>query len=180
MEVNISHHSWFNGDFETYSTFLSHLKLRLGDSNVIFVSDKEWALTKAIQYNFPNSIYLLCLKHLKTTFEEIWKKGSIVQQWPGRNCGNNIWIRGIAKISDDSIFLETNYKELEPVFQIKVPTIWYFEQRIKWNLVKHVIEPIDDSIVEDLWTSNNTESMNHRMKQEIIGNQVALHNITNI
>lgn len=61
----------FDGDFETYSTFLSHLKLRLGDSNVIFVSHKEWALTKAIQYNFPNSIYLLCLKHLK---DNIWKK----------------------------------------------------------------------------------------------------------
>ena len=31
----------FDGDFETYSTFLSHLKLRLGDSKVIYVSDKE-------------------------------------------------------------------------------------------------------------------------------------------
>jgi hypothetical protein len=73
---------------------------------------------------------------------------------------------GIVKNTDDFITLDTNVNKLQPFFdkypQLKI----YFMQHIQENLIHHVIQPLNDAIVQELWTNNNTESMNNRMKMQ--------------
>lgn len=124
----------FDSDFETYSTFLSHLKLKLGDSNFIFWSDEERALTKAIQYNFPDSTYLLCTKHLKDNIRRNLQDRIGCSKDDREKIVKIIFgSKGIAKNSDDSISLETNFQQLKPFFQKYPQFEQYFDQRIKKN-----------------------------------------------
>lgn len=124
----------FDSDFETYSTFLSHLKLKLGDSNFIFGSDEERALTKAIQYNFPDSTYLLCTKHLKDNIRRNLQDRIGCSKDDREKIVKIIFgSKGIAKNSDDSISLETNFQQLKPFFQKYPQFEQYFDQRIKKN-----------------------------------------------
>lgn len=55
----------YESEFEAYTTFLQHIRQKTGDQSVIFGSDDEKALTKAIHHVFPAVTHLLCTKHLK-------------------------------------------------------------------------------------------------------------------
>lgn len=44
---------YYESDFEAYTTFLQHIRPKIGDQSVILGSDEEKALTKAIHHVFP-------------------------------------------------------------------------------------------------------------------------------
>ena len=57
-----------NSDFETYMTFLNHLKIKLADSDItdlVIGTDDEYALVKAVTTTFPDSTHVLCTRHLQ-------------------------------------------------------------------------------------------------------------------
>lgn len=61
---------------------------------------------------------------------------------------------------------ETPFNMLKPYFQ-KYPSFQtYFDKHLHDNLINHVIRPINDGIIQELWTNNNTESINNRMEME--------------
>jgi hypothetical protein len=55
----------FDSDYNTYFTFLSHIRQKIGDTDIIIGSDEEKAITKAISNTFPTATHLLCTKHMK-------------------------------------------------------------------------------------------------------------------
>ena len=57
-----------NSDFESYSTFFSHLKVKLSGvdtTKLVFGTDDEKAMVNAITSSFPNSQHILCTRHLR-------------------------------------------------------------------------------------------------------------------
>lgn len=72
----------------------------------------------------------------------------------------------IANNSDDSITLNTNVNNLKTFFKTYPQFETHFKHKVKHNLLHHVIQPINNSIIQELWTNNNTESMNKRMNTQ--------------
>ena len=56
-----------NSDYETYSYFFHHLRLKLGTNlaRLVIGTDDEQAMVKAITTEFPTSNHVLCTRHLK-------------------------------------------------------------------------------------------------------------------
>ena len=57
-----------NSDFESYSDFFNHLKVKLATNdtnNMVIRTDDERAMVNAITSSFPNSKHILCTRHLK-------------------------------------------------------------------------------------------------------------------
>ena len=57
-----------NSDFENYSDFFNHLKVKLATNdtnNMVIRTDDERAMVNAITSSFPNSKHILCTRHLK-------------------------------------------------------------------------------------------------------------------
>jgi len=55
-------------DYETYSQLFHHLRLKLAGTHfgkLVIGSDDERALVKAIVATFPESTYILCIRHLE-------------------------------------------------------------------------------------------------------------------
>lgn len=69
--------------------------------------------------------------------------------------------------SDDSFSYDSKLVDLHN-FLKKFPTFQnYFDTRLKPLLDKHVFQPLQDGIITEQWTSNNSESMNNRLKQSL-------------
>lgn len=56
-----------NSDFETYSTFFNHMRIKLMDTDttkLVIGSDEKLALANAISKAFKDSNHILCKRHL--------------------------------------------------------------------------------------------------------------------
>jgi transposase-like protein len=65
------------GNFETYHRFISHLQIKLSDvqhHNIVFGTDQEAAVIKAITACFPQAKHMLCTRHLKENARENLRK----------------------------------------------------------------------------------------------------------
>lgn len=157
----------FDSDYETYFTFLSHIRVKTGDTDIIFGSDEEKAITKAIHNAFPSATHLLCTKHMKDNIRRnLQDKVGCSREDREKIVKTIFGPNGIARNSDDSITLDLNLSNLQPFFQKYPPFEKYFKKKIQNNLIHHVIQPINNAIIQELWTNNNTESMNNRMKMQ--------------
>lgn len=156
----------FDSDYDAYFTFLSHIRQKIGDTNIIIGSDEK-AITKAISNVFPTATHLLCTEHIKDNIHRnLQDKIGCSREDREKIVKMIFGPSGIAKNSDDSITLNTNVNNLQPFFKKYPQFETYFNHKVKHNLIHHVIEPINNSIIQELWTNNNTESMNNRMKMQ--------------
>jgi hypothetical protein len=63
----------WDGNFETCHHFISHLQIKLSDvqhHNIVFGTDEEAAVIKAITACFLQATHILCTKHLKENTRE--------------------------------------------------------------------------------------------------------------
>jgi hypothetical protein len=63
----------WDGNFETCHHFISHLQIKLSDvqhHNIVFGTDQEAAVIKAIIACFLQATHILCTKHLKENTRE--------------------------------------------------------------------------------------------------------------
>ena len=157
----------YDSDYETYFSFLSLIKQKTGATDIIIGSDEEKAITKAIRNVFPSATQLLCTKHMKDNIRRnLQDKIGCSKEDREKIVKAIFGPQGIATNSNDSINLDTNLNNLQPFFN-KYPSFeTYFKRKIQQNLIHHVIQPINNSVIQELWTNNNTESMNNRMKMQ--------------
>jgi len=74
----------WDGSFETYNSFFSHIKARLQTDikciDICIDSDDESGLTKALDSVFPDATRLLCTKYIKDNVTNLIKKKKTVNK----------------------------------------------------------------------------------------------------
>ena len=43
----------------------------------------------------------------------------------------------------------------------------YFERRLGHSLIENICKPLQKNVISELWTNNNSESINNRLKQSV-------------
>ena len=159
--------------YKTYKSFLEHVEtaldldinnvqLRLSE-NMIFGSDDEKALTKAIDQVFPDATRMLCTKHLRENVQFYLQSKVGTERGQRQAIVNSIFGADGLLNADTTIEFETRSQQLEtsseqlPAFQN------YYRTRLKPRLEKYVFEP-RRKVENKQWTNNNAESINNVFK----------------
>jgi len=121
-------------------------------------------MTNALHDCFHNADFLLCTKHIKDNLQRFLEKS-------GTSLKDRLKISKIIFDEDGVVFSKDNLEyctkleDLEQYFESypKFKTYWqrYLEQKIQ----RHVLEPLQRKLICSLWTNNNSESINNRIKQ---------------
>ena len=157
-----------NSDFESYCHFFHHLKMKLVDidlTKLVIGTDDETAMVKAITTAFPNSTHVLCTRHLR---ENTMRK--LIDDAVDKKDRNLILdkIYGLGGImdADDTICFQEKCENFEPFCrEISSKFMDYFKSRLKNQLLTKVNGPTRLDLIDDEWTNNNCESVNHMLKQ---------------
>ena len=126
-------------------------------------SDEEFALTKAIDINFPASSRFLCTKHLNDgTRAFLQTKVGVPQKDRNKRCKSLCGDDGLVN-ADDSIEFDKRSKQIlvQPSKYPKFST--YFTNKLRPCVEAYVNRPSRESGISK-WTNNNAESLNHIMK----------------
>ena len=157
----------WDGKTSSYLRFFSHIKAHLGQDinrfEILFGTDDEKALTNAIDMTFPSATRKLCSKHIKDNIIR-----HLTDKIPKTTEERNIIVReifgptGVATANDSAHFSERNEAMKQKLRQDHQDFLEYYEKYVEAKIADHCIDDNDS-----LWTNNNTESMNHRLKQAI-------------
>ena len=160
--------------FEAYHTFFSSVKATLCKSfdvqgievsigkNIVFGSDEEQALTKAIESVFPSSLRTLCNKHLKENVIAYMANEAGVRQKHRIRITEKIFGDDGLSTADDSALFEKRNQEVTKEAKNYPKFVNYFTKKVVPNLKTYVNGLA--SKVPSNWTNNNCESLNHIMK----------------
>ena len=159
-----------NSDFETYSIFFSHLKIKLSDtdtSKLVFGTDDEKAMVNAITSSFPDSKHILCTRHLRQNANQKLTDAAVDKS--DRNMIlDKIFGDGGIIDADDTVCFEEKCEEVETLsHSISQTFLRYFQKRLRDNLQKKRADPNVLIEADKHWTNNNCESLNHVLKQAI-------------
>ena len=140
----------WDGNFETYHPFISHLQIKLSDAqhhNIVFGTDEEAAVIKAITACFP---------HLRKNYTQ-----PIVSEI-------------LSKIVDAGGLLNAKglivYNELEVELQQAFNASPYLLKKLLPKLKSKVFMPwLNNANIPILWTNNNNEAYNNVIKQKKTG-----------
>lgn len=163
---------------ETYFSFFSHfMHIFKRGSNMKIGSDEETSITNNIKTCYPEATQLLCTKHIKDNIRHhLEKNGTCTRD---REIILNIIFAdgGIVHSSNDSEYF-ARVGELDPFFEKYTFFNSYWEKHLKQKILKHVNEPLRNRKITSLWTNNNSESINNRMKQAADWKQHKLPELT--
>lgn len=161
----------WDGEQATYSRFFSHLRDRLGKVELTIGSDEEKAMTNALHDNFHNSTFLLCTKHLKDNIRRFLEKNGS-DQWDREKIIKVIFNSkdGIVFSKDDIVYSK-RVDDIAVFFQRYPKFGIYWQRYFEPKLRKFVYEPLRNGGISKLWTNNNSESINNRLKQVAEWNQ---------
>ena len=153
----------WDGQFTSYYKFFTHLRgvlnLNLTQVELLLGTDDEKAMTNALDATFPEANRRLCTKHIKDNVTRQLtdkiptnrkERAKIVKTIFGRD--------GIANANDSTTFDERSALLKEELKQYP-GFLEYFEKYVQKKIADHCINQEDK-----LWTNNNTESMNNRLK----------------
>ncbi|KAL3856906.1 hypothetical protein ACJMK2_011612 [Sinanodonta woodiana] len=159
----------WDGRQQNYFRFVSHLRgvfgIEIKNIEMILGTDDERAVINAIDMVFPGCTRKLCSKHLKDNIlrqmtdkipKSVIDRKEIVDMIFGAN--------GVTTANDSATFEERNFKlknNLEE--QRHSDFLQYYVRHVENKLVNYIISSDEDQ----LWTNNNTESMNHRLKVKL-------------
>ena len=159
-----------NSDFETFSHFFYHLKLKLHDSPVsklVIGSDDEKALVKAITAVFPEATHVLCTRHLEENARHILQDDTVSKK-QRVNLLDKIFGQDGLIDADDTICYDEQVREIETeMTEVSSKFLAYFQKRLIPALKEKVNDPQRQNKVIQHWTNNNCESMNHVLKQTV-------------
>ena len=159
-----------NSDFESYSNFFNHLRTKLRDTDktkLVLGSDEELAIVNAITLAFPESTHLLCKRHLCQNTKQKLIDDSVDKADRQKNLGMIFHEDGLID-ANDSICFDAKSEEIEKVSKdLSSKFHRYFQNKLKKNLQERVHQPIVSGVIDKPWTNNNSESLNHVLKQAI-------------
>ncbi|MES9880449.1 MAG: hypothetical protein ABW185_06150 [Sedimenticola sp.] len=144
--------------------------MKLIDANLnqlVIGSDDERSLVKAIVTAFPESTHVLCTRHLRqNTKQKLTDDAVSLRQ--RNDILEKIYGDGGILDADDSISFEAKCDELERQCNVISPQfLRYFQTRLRPLLQTKVSEPARLDKIDTHWTNNNSESLNHVLKQAI-------------
>jgi hypothetical protein len=161
-----------DGQYRTYHNFFSHLKAELeGDvaatvfgSDLVFGSDDEKALTKALRNSFPSATHTLCVRHVKDNISRyLDKKIGVTTQVKHRLLEAIFGNGGLLEETNEDLF-DARSERLCQVLRDEVPTFGrYMTEKIQ-TIKEYVYVPRQSYRVRENWMNNNCESMNHVLK----------------
>ena len=159
-----------NSDFDTYSYYFHHLKIKLMDTNLsklVIGTDDEQELIKAITTIIPEATHVLCTRHLKENARQKWTDDALHMQDKNDILRKMFGQDGITN-ADDTISFAAKCDEFEGnCSAIFNPFLQYLNRRLKKHLNSKVNEPVRDALISENWTNNNCESINHVLKQTV-------------
>ena len=169
----------WDGKAETYCKFFSHISAKLErnfdpdlklNEKTYIGSDVEKALVRAIEICFPNARRYLCSKHLKDTVSRyLQDKVGMDVQARHQAMMDIFGQKGIAA-ANSSFDFELRCHEFEKNISHEGFQN-YFSKQLKPRLKNFVSKPRisieNESISDELWTSDNAESMNNIIKLDI-------------
>lgn len=154
----------WDGATTTYHSFFSHLRAQLGDVDLTIGSDEERAMTKALRDCFHNATFLLCSKHIRENIISFLEKtGTSSIDW--ERIIKIIFAEDWIVFSKNDFEFSTRLVDLELYFEKNLKFQNYWERYLESKLKKYVTQPLQDQRISTLWTNNNSESMNNRLKQ---------------
>lgn len=172
-----------NSDFESYSNFFNHLRTKLAGtdkSNLVFGSDEEQALVNAVITAFPESTHLLCKRHLYQNTKQKLIDDCVDKADRQRILDMIFGNDGLIN-ADESICFDAKSDDIEDASrELSGKFHRYFQNKLKSNLKEKVNKPLCTGLVENAWTNNNSESLNHILKQAINWKSKPLLDLVNI
>ncbi|XP_052249452.1 uncharacterized protein LOC127857125 [Dreissena polymorpha] len=161
-----------NSDFETYSHFLSHLKTKLDSTNtkldrLVIGSDDERSIVKASKTVFHDSTHVLCTRHLRQNTKHRLTDDAINKQLRNEILDTIYGDDGIIHAYDDICFDHRCDRLEQQLTGVSSKFLDYFKSKLKPQLREFVNRPNRLDLVDDNWTNNNCESINHVLKQSI-------------
>ena len=162
--------------FEAFHTFFSAIKSTLCHQhgvnsieiripkNLVFGSDEEKALTKAIVSVFPSPTRTLCTKHLKDNVLSYMKNEALVPEKDRQKIADAIFAEdGITSADDSSLFDKRSASVLN-VANNYPKLLMYFTRKVTPTLKNYVLIPANKNNLPCNWTNFNCESLSHIMK----------------
>ena len=130
-------------------------------------SDEELAIVNAITLAFPESTHLLCKRHLYQNTKQKLIDDSVDKADRQKILGMIFHEDGLID-ANDSICFDAKSEEIEKVSKdLSSKFHRYFQNKLKKNLQERVHQPIVSGVIDKPWTNNNSESLNHVLKQAI-------------
>ena len=145
----------------------SHLREKIGDENIVLGTDEEKAITKAIRTVFPNSTHLLCTLHLKENVRRYLSDKVGCNTKDRETIVSKIFGKEGLVYSRDEFQFHTKVQYMECFFDLYPKFKDYFERRLGHLLVENICKPLQKNVISELWTNNNSESINNRLKQSV-------------
>lgn len=157
-----------SSDFESFGNFFYHLKMKLIDTDMhrlVIGTDDEKAMVKAIQSAFPESTHVLCSRHLKQNVIHKLTDDAVNKSDRNSIINKIFGTEGILD-ADDTICFDEKCEDFEQYCTDKSEKfLRYFQDRLKMQLKTKLNEPARHNKIDIDWTNNNSESINHVLKQ---------------
>ena len=152
--------------FSSFFTQLAHELKGSDTSGMTIGSDDEKALTSAIKGAFPQSYHVLCTRHLReNTSRKLSELG--VSEHNKKDIVNSIFgHRGICA-SDNELILEERVKHARKLVNEKIPIASTYIDKLVPQIIESVVKPQQAGVITFDWTNNNSESLNHIIKQAV-------------
>lgn len=130
-------------------------------------TDDEHALVKAITTEFPHSIHVLCTRHLQENARQQLTDDGVCLNERKIILSKIFGQDGIVGATDNVCF-ESKCDELQNYCtNLADKFVIYFNRRLKGLIKYKVNEPMREGFISCSWTNNNSESINHMLKQTV-------------
>ncbi|XP_065323611.1 uncharacterized protein LOC135930745 isoform X2 [Gordionus sp. m RMFG-2023] len=175
-----------NSDYRTYNIFFSELqgvfkKHQINVENIIFGSDEEFAMVSALRKNFNTSKHLLCTLHMRRNLSISLKNSQGVPMRLREYISNMIFgENGIIYSTDDIMFRKKMLKFRNICIVNKYDKfLKNMFKSFEKKLYEYVYIPLKNKFISQVYTNNNSESMNSVLKM-MIKKVVPLHTLITI
>ena len=141
-------------------------ELKNGKHRVTFGSDEELAMTKAIDFAFPDNERVLCSRHSRANITRQLTNAGIPVKVVNELIGSIFNKKsGLVTAKTETDFDKTSEKICRKKNITKVQT--YLEGKLH-KIKQYIWKPRTKGLVPLDWTNNNCESMNHvcKLKQK--------------
>ena len=154
----------WDAEQSTYYKFFSHVKDIIG-SEITIGTDDEKAMRNALKSNFANAQFILCTKHLKDNIKHNLQKHGCEEKDRQRILSLIFSDNDGLVHSDNDWDFDQREDDLS-VFFVKYPKFnIYYDKYLVKKLKEFVYIPLRERHITKLWTNNNAESINNRLKQ---------------
>jgi hypothetical protein len=153
-----------------YHSFFSHLACELLGSDtcrMMFGTDDELALKKAIMAAFPTSALVSCTRHLRNNVEDYLKNQVGVGEKHRKQISTAIFGESGLTAADDMDILDYRIEMLQNMCEDLPVFLDYLDKRLIPLIKSNVVQPQIKSGLQRNWTNNNAESLNHVLKSKV-------------